>query len=298
MRFSMDALPDVARIDARIHRGISAGLRRLAEHDDQRANRSLRRSPLAPLTGVVLAALVLAPVHGARAVNANLNGSQDNTIYSETTPINRQSNSNGAGHFIVAGRVGGPAVRRGLIEFDVAASIPAGATITSVTLTLRAGTPSNSSTSTDISLFRLTQSWGEASTNAGEAVKSGGGAAAVDGDATWISRFHPGSPWSGGTFLTNPARATTSVSTNGDYSWSHSNMRADVQAWLDGTLANHGWLLKDGETTDGTVKWFHSKEHGTTTTRPKLTVVYTLPSDDDDFLTLIIQILGAVASRP
>jgi hypothetical protein len=58
----------------------------------------------------------------------------DNTMFSENGGL-----SNGAGTHVFAGQTKGDLgtlVRRGLIGFDVAGAMPAGATINSVTLTL------------------------------------------------------------------------------------------------------------------------------------------------------------------
>ena len=59
----------------------------------------------------------------------------DNTLFEDTTG----SVSNGAGDGLFAGRVAprsGSEIRRGLIRFDLAASIPANATINSVSMEL------------------------------------------------------------------------------------------------------------------------------------------------------------------
>src|ERR1700736_2054803 len=56
-----------------------------------------------------------------------LGPSKDNTLYQSTAG----DISNGAGSYFIAGLTSGSAVRRGVIDFDIAGNIPAGATINS-----------------------------------------------------------------------------------------------------------------------------------------------------------------------
>ena len=82
-----------------------------------------------------------------------LSATQDNTIYVEAT-----NNSNGAGQNFTAGVTDRTAnIRRGLLRFDLA-SVPAGATITNVSLRMvvdRSFTPSH-----NILLQKMLQAWG------------------------------------------------------------------------------------------------------------------------------------------
>ena len=120
----------------------------------------------------------------------------DNTIYQ--TP---NGNSNALGQNIFSGNNGGGSPRRGLIKFDVAAVVPAGATITSVTLTLNCN--NSRAIADNVSLHKLSSNWGEGTSNAG-ATGDGGGVAATSNDATWLTNFFPGSFWitPGGEFTT------------------------------------------------------------------------------------------------
>src|SRR5690606_21277302 len=75
--------------------------------------------------------------------------------------------SNGAGQHLFAGRVGGGgggAIRRGLLAFDVAAMVPAGATITNAALTLNMSKSISGDQS--VSLHRTLADWGEAASDA------------------------------------------------------------------------------------------------------------------------------------
>jgi hypothetical protein len=71
----------------------------------------------------------------AIAETVNLSPAKDNTIYEESGSV-----SNGDGVSIFAGKNANPFtsyIRRGLLQFDIASQIPTGATITSVSLTLK-----------------------------------------------------------------------------------------------------------------------------------------------------------------
>ena len=58
---------------------------------------------------------------------------RDNTLYEDASG----SLSNGAGQSLFAGKTGTGGIRRALIAFDVAGAVPAGSTITAVTLRLQ-----------------------------------------------------------------------------------------------------------------------------------------------------------------
>jgi hypothetical protein len=117
-----------------------------------------------------------------------------------------------------------------------------------------------------------------------------GTASAADGDVSWSFRSwsttDPAPPhlvWAtaGGDF--DPAASASLVLSDspdaiavGDaFSWTSAAMAAEVQSWLDGTLDNHGWLLRDLETTAGTLIRFYSLEFSDADLRPRLTIQYT-----------------------
>ncbi|NNE08813.1 MAG: multicopper oxidase domain-containing protein, partial [Gemmatimonadetes bacterium] len=198
---------------------------------------------------------------------AALPASMDNSIYEEEVEF-----SNGAGDHFFAGNTKDPNKRRALIAFDIAANIPAGATIDSVRLTLRmsrtqAGTE-------NISLHRALSNWGEAGSHAdGE---EGKGAPADTNDATWNYAFWPGTLWStsGGDF-SGTASATTPVGNNGYYDWMSVAMTADVQSWLDTPGTNYGWFVIGPETGTERAKRFDSRTNSNVSRRPELEVWYT-----------------------
>jgi hypothetical protein len=201
-----------------------------------------------------------------------ISAAADNTIYQ-----NPNANSNALGQNIFSGNNGGGSPRRGLIKFDVAAAIPAGATIISVTLTLNCN---NSRTVADnVSLYKLLSNWGEGTSNAG-ATGDGAGVAATPNDATWLTTFFPASFWisPGGDY--NPiSSATTSINSTGFFTWSSADMVSDVQSWLSTPATNYGWILLCNETATGTARRFASKENAVIANRPSLSITYstTLP---------------------
>src|SRR6185503_17665938 len=138
---------------------------------------------------------------------------QDNTIYGENGGL-----SDGQGQHLFAGMTSNTAERRALVEFDIAGAVPAGSTITSVTLTLRLD--KTQTASLPIALTKVTADWGEgASLASGE---EGGGGSAATGDATWTQRFYPATAWTtpGGDVVATASATTTVATALTDYTWS------------------------------------------------------------------------------
>src|SRR5689334_3010417 len=100
--------------------------------------------------GVVVTTVTLS-VPGM-AATITIGASRDATIFE-----NNVNNSNGAGPGMFAGTNGMGSPRRGLLDFDIAGSVPTGATITDVQLTLHLGqVAGNDQTPRTIGLFGLT----------------------------------------------------------------------------------------------------------------------------------------------
>ena len=225
-------------------------------------------SPAGSRVGIALLALAaLLLVNSAHAATVSLAPVKDNTLIE--TPIGA---SNGAGDGIYAGRVGvggGSTKRRGLLAFNLS-SIPAGSTITAVTLGLEMSMSPNG-VARAISLHRVSADWGEAGS-----VGLGTGSPAQPGDATWLFRFFNTTSWTaaGGDFAAANS-ASQSVLDLGPYVWTDPGLVADVQFWLDHAASNFGWLLLGDESVSRTVKKFDSREGATP---PRLTVDYTPPT--------------------
>ena len=218
------------------------------------------------LVGVLLA--VLAGEAIAHADSVVLAPTQDTTIYSEDGTL-----SDGQGQHLFAGLTSNSAERRALIQFDIAAAVPAGSTITSVTLTLRLD--KTQTTSVAVALYPATAAWGEgASLAAGE---EGGGGPAQTGDATWTYRLYATAMWAAaGGDASATASATTTVGTAlVDTTWSSAAMTADVQGWLDTPGGNHGWLVRAPGAAASDVKRFASRNNADSTVRPRLSITFT-----------------------
>jgi len=224
-----------------------------------------------PLGALLL--LLAAGVSSAGADTASIVADRDNTLY-ESAP---GALSNGAGASFFAGRTQqtSNSIRRGLVHFNVAGALPAGAVIGSAKLRLiMSQTVSGPS---DVALHRVNADWGEGNSDAGPS--GGAGAPSQAGDATWRHRFFPGIGWTtaGGDFAA-VASATLSVDQPATYVWgSTAAMVADAQSWLDSPATNFGWLLKGDETSAPTVKKFESSE-STGDSRPVLEIEYSLPT--------------------
>jgi spore coat protein A, manganese oxidase len=232
------------------------------------------RAPGVGLVAVAALALAgMALVRPAAADTVTLGTSKDNTLYESATG----SLSNGAGAYFFVGRTDTAQIRRGVIAFNVAGSIPAGSTITSVMLTLNLSRTRDNSSRT-VELRRLLDDWGEGTSNAD--VQEGAGAPATTGDATWIHQFYNTVFWgSPGADFSGTVSATNLVGGAGAYTWSSAlnpQMVADVQSWLDNSSNNFGWIVLGNETLNQTARRFDTKENGTVGDRPALTITYTI----------------------
>jgi glucose/arabinose dehydrogenase len=198
-------------------------------------------------------------------VEISLEPARDTVLFSESGSL-----SNGSGPHLFAGRTNTAALRRSLLAFDLS-SVPADSTVSAATLTL--GMTKTVTGASDLSLHRVTADWGEAGSDSGS--PGGGGAPAQVGDATWTRSFFDTVSWTaeGGDFVASES-ATAGVGGIGDYSWSAAAMIDDVQAWIDGAEANHGWLLR-GDETATSAKRFASRENPVAADRPTLNVTYT-----------------------
>jgi hypothetical protein len=232
---------------------------------------------------------VLSASAAAQADTINIVASRDNTLYESATG----SLSNGAGPTCFVGRSGTGQIRRALLQFDLS-SIPVGATINVVTLSLNMSM--SNAGATDVSLHRVVADWGEGTSNAG--ISGGGGAPSTPGDATWIHTFFDTSLWStpGGDFIATSS-ATTSVGALGTYTWSSAQMLADVQRWIAGPVSNFGWILRGDEVNNNSSKRFDTRENETAANHPTLIIDYTPIPAPASFLTLLAGVLVARRKR-
>ena len=216
----------------------------------------------------------------AQTVFAEIGAARDTSIYSDSPAAPSGNNSNGAGISLLAGRIAAPDSRRVLLAFDIASSIPAGATIESVELTLTSFRNSTRDATPDdiFSLHRLTNDWGEGASDAG--ALGGLGTAAAPGDATWFNNFFDTSSWAsdGGDFLPTPsASSPVGVIASGSLpvQWLGPGLISDVQHWLDNPTGDYGWILiGDPNNGERSARIFGSRERAEGT--PLLRVGYTL----------------------
>lgn len=197
---------------------------------------AVRRRCIAPAFFVVAVFASSLP-----AASVTVRPSKDNTIYGS----GNANLSNGAGKYLFigsSGANGGGRPLRSLLAFDLAAQIPAGSTINSVTLTLAIDTPLLTNANT-ARLHRLLADWGEG-TSAGTSGE-GGGAAATSGDATWNARFFNTENWTtpGGDFAATASATVPVTGRPGNATFTGAALVADVQAWVNTPAANFGWIL-------------------------------------------------------
>ena len=246
-------------------------------------------------------AVATMPCMVALADSISLGSAADATLIQEPTG----EYALGAAYNVYAGRIGdngGATIRRGLMRFNFSA-IPAGSTITSVTLRLYMSQTQSGSQS--VGLHRCSLAWTE-----GTAFAFGGaGTNAGIGDSTWNFQVYPTVPWPtpGGAFAAT-ASATKAVSAVGFYSWSSTAaLVADVQSWVNNPASNHGWVLKGNEAASTTVKRFESREAAAN--QPLLVVNYLPPSNrpadlnssgtvDGADLAILLSQWGAGAASP
>ena len=229
--------------------------------------------------GWCAAAVLAAATSGVvRADVTSFNPAKDNSIYSEP------DTSNGQGEHLFAGQTGFETLRRALVQFNLFGTVNPGSTVSAVSLRVRCShSPAAPPMNHTFTLHRLTSSWGEGASDAGD--PEGLGAPAAANDATWNERFFgQGLPWTaaGGDFVATPSASFVvgACSNISPYTLftiaSTPQLVADVQAWVNNPSSNFGWILVGNEATTTTARRFASRNHPTTSVRPILTVTYTL----------------------
>lgn len=186
--------------------------------------------------------------------------------------------SDGAGPHIWVATIAGGVTRRALVRFDLSA-IPPGSQINSATLRIF---QSRARDEHVVALHRLTRSWGESTSNGGDA---GVGASAAPGDATWTLAFFPASSWTtpGGDFVSAASAQTDVGQQGGYYTWSSTAaLVADIKAWVDSPTGNFGWIMIGDEVTEQNAKRISSRQSAFAPVRPTLTIDYTPPPVADD----------------
>ncbi len=216
-----------------------------------------------------IAACLAAAAAAAQGDVVKIDASRDATLIEN--PIGEVAN--GAGQYLFAGTTAFGEFRRALLQFDIAAAVPAGATINGAVLTLHMSR--TAAAAEIVSLHRASAAWGEGASDA--PAEEGGGTSAEPGDATWLHRFYADALWTtpGGDFE-SLASDSTVVIADGYYFWGGAGaLVADVQSWLDNPAQNYGWAILGNEQIDQTAKRFDSRENPDAARRPSLTIDFT-----------------------
>jgi hypothetical protein len=181
----------------------------------------------------------------ARADSVTLRPSADTTLH-EYFPDN---NLGAQTHFNAGTTQNGPRTH-GLVQFDIADALPAGATINSVSLTLEVvGQPVDGDAPSNFGLHRMLVGWGEGSGSGNPPFL---GRAALPGEATWTHRFaQSAQTWAapggmaGLDFVTAFSSDTFIYGVNlSPYVFGSTAMLvSDVQGWLDHPESNFGWMI-------------------------------------------------------
>jgi hypothetical protein len=201
----------------------------------------------------------------------NLLAVKDNTLFQHPAG----ALSSGAGEFLYAGQTISVGSRRAVVAFD-ATEIPAGSTVTDVSMRLRVSKAArNTNNTAPFTIHKLTTDWGEGTSNAGS--PGGRGVPATLGDATWIHTHFSSATWTneGGDFVVAPS-ATADVGGKRTFAnWSSTEMAADVQAWVNDSGSNFGWIIIGDESTFPSARGFDSRDKfGTLQDKPVLVVTY------------------------
>ena len=195
------------------------------------------------------------------------------------------SNSMGAGNWISSGTTQNGTSNRALIQFDVAAAVPAGATVTDVGLYVWVTrTPVDGNTDSVFSLRRMLRAWGEGA-NPTPSTSPGFGLPALAGDATWSHSFWNTNGWTapGGLEGTDYSDAISSSAgiagvSSEPYFFESGGALGDVQFWLDHPESNFGWMLKtEDELSRFTARRFGSRELQDPAGSPQLVITYLPP---------------------
>ncbi|MGA0058816.1 MAG: DNRLRE domain-containing protein [Planctomycetota bacterium] len=217
----------------------------------------------------VLGMTLLASRPAAAQSSVTLEPVADTTLY-QFDPFA----SNGAGTRLFCGNDLASSSKRGLLRFDVRASIPPGSVIRSAQLGMTV--VQTRAPALPVELHRLLAPWGEGTSFASSG--QGGGAPAAPGDATWFDAFFPGQAWAqmGGDYALSSS-ASTVCGSSGRFTWASPGLVGDVQAWVNGTAADHGWIVISGESGTQTARAFATRE-AAASQRPTLTITYDPPT--------------------
>lgn len=211
--------------------------------------------------------IVVLPALAFAQTTVELNPVKDNTLY-ET---DNGELSNGAGEFLFFGQTGTSAsnkLRRAVLAFDIAGTLPAGAMVKSATLSITVSRV-NATDPLTTNLHRMGADWGEGASDAPG--QEGAGAQSETDDATWLHSFFSGTTWAtpGGDFAT-PVSSTVDIGGTGTYVFE--GLGAEVQSMLEIPDENWGWIIIGDETVANGAKRIDGRS--SSGMLPVLTVTY------------------------
>ena len=217
----------------------------------------MKRILYALLIAIIASTLVTGPVRADTYTSQPDETSGVDTFISSLDPT---GNHGGVSIYIGESNTSSDVVRT-LLKFDLS-SIPATAIVESATLSLWQ-TNDFSDNARTLRVFRVKRSW-------------------VEVEATW-NIYSTGNNWqTAGGFGADDAEQTDigalafgASEANGQKDWSLT--ASAVEEMIDGTWANNGFMLK-ADTENNDAYGFHSSG-GTAGQRPKLVVVYSVPTD-------------------
>lgn len=210
-----------------------------------------------------------------------LGASQDNSLYETAIDDGGEQQfemSNGAGSYLFSGRTNidaGYKLRRALLQFELAANLPAGVEIIFAELTVYQSKSAPDSPPVSMGLHRALLAWGEGGSDAFGA--EGQGNFAEPGDATWHHRIFPDDLWDtvGGDYAATASAITIFAPQPAHYTWScDAALLVDVNDWLNNPGMNFGWVIVGNEVAAASARRLNSRENSKAEQRPKLTLVY------------------------
>lgn len=222
----------------------------------------------------LLAGVMVATTHAATVV---LTSVADTYLFSANATVNFDGDASG----MLVGTNAAGGVGRGLLWFDLS-TIPGGASIESVSLSLYVGNLATAGAGKTVALHRMLNGWDEATATWNEASggrnwSAPGGAAGTDYVAS-SSAISPGMV--GASFLT--VNSTVSLV-------------SDVQGWVDNPLANRGWMLiNQAEATLRSSGRIADGEAIIQAQRPALSVTYSVVPEPASFGLIGLSVVGAV----
>ena len=199
----------------------------------------------------------------------------------DTTLFEPSADNNlGASLDLAAGTTAHGEKSRALIKFDLTGVVPTNATIATATLTITVTrTPGSGGAGSVFDLRRMLGDWAEGTHGA----SGQSGAAAAANETTWNARFFPATLWNqpgGGPGVDFSTNVSASVAVGGTATYAFKStpaLVADVQAWMNNSAANFGWLLiTESETVNETARRFGSRENSAQA--PTLVIDYALPA--------------------